>query len=49
MRRVNGSLAGSFSRWIGPANHTEEDDMVLSWLDCIAIGIIVAFVLDLRR
>lgn len=48
MRRVNGSLAGSFSRWIGPANH-EEDDMVLSWLDCIAIGIIVAFVLDLRR
>lgn len=49
MRRVNGSLAGSFSRWIGPANQPEDDEMILGWLDCIAIGIIVAFVLDLRR
>jgi hypothetical protein len=28
---------------------TGEFDMVLGWIDCIAIAIIVAFVLDLKR
>ena len=32
-----------------PTNETGEFDMALSWIDCIAIAIIVAFVLDLKR